>query len=86
MRAGGILTSGSRTITDIIGNYVDLDRLLALAKEIPSSRKSSPLDPRRNRTCASESRYDEAFNFYYADLFDVLPSLGAKCSAVQPHP
>ena len=28
--------------------------------------------------------YDEAFNFYYADLFDVLPSLGASVVQFSP--
>ena len=28
--------------------------------------------------------FDEAFNFYYADLFDVLPSLGAKVVQFSP--
>ena len=41
----------------MIGKYVDLNRLLALAEEIPSSRKSSAVDHgTRNPMCASGSR------------------------------
>ncbi len=73
-----------RTITDIIGNYVDLDRLLALAKDIPPSHKSSPLDPAPESDVRIGVAYDEAFNFYYADLFDVLSSLGASVVQFSP--
>ena len=44
-----------RTITDIIGKYVDLERLLALAEEIPSPRRDSLLDHGR-RGCVHRSR------------------------------
>ncbi|MFZ1898835.1 Ni-sirohydrochlorin a,c-diamide synthase [Methanoregula sp.] len=73
-----------RTITDIIGKYVDLDRLLALAEEIPSSRKDSLLDHAPEQDVCIGVAFDEAFNFYYADLFDVLPSLGAKAVQFSP--
>jgi cobyrinic acid a,c-diamide synthase len=73
-----------RTITDIIGNYVDLDRLLLLARDIPSSHKSSPLDPAPEPDVRIGVAYDEAFNFYYADLFDVLSSLGASVVQFSP--
>ncbi len=73
-----------RTITDMIGKYVDLDRLLALAQEIPPSRKSSQLDPAPASDVRIGVAYDEAFNFYYADLFDVLASLGAGVVQFSP--
>ena len=72
-----------RTITDIIGKYVDLDRLLSLAKEVPVPEKSTlfaPLDTDIRIAVA----YDEAFNFYYADLADVLASLGADVIQFSP--
>ncbi|PKL70767.1 MAG: Ni-sirohydrochlorin a,c-diamide synthase [Methanomicrobiales archaeon HGW-Methanomicrobiales-1] len=68
-----------RTITDKIGQYVDLDWLLSLMKET-----NVPLQPSSafERTTESDVTigiaFDEAFNFYYADLFDVLRSLGAE--------
>ncbi len=72
-----------RTITEIIGNYVDLDRLLALAKEIPSSCKDM-FSPAPEQDVRVGVAYDEAFNFYYADLFEVLPSLGASVVQFSP--
>ena len=68
-----------RTITDMIGQYVDLDRLLSLMKEGDVPVQPSPSF---DRTIEPDVKigiaYDEAFNFYYADLFDVLRSLGAE--------
>jgi cobyrinic acid a,c-diamide synthase len=67
-----------QTITDMIGQYVDLEHLLSLMKE-----RNVPLQasPSFDRTIEPEVKigvaFDEAFNFYYADLFDVLLSLGA---------
>ncbi len=68
-----------RTITEMIGQYVDLDRLLSLMKEtnvplLPSLSLEKTVEPDITIGVA----FDEAFNFYYADLFDVLLSLGAK--------
>ncbi|MGB8309391.1 MAG: Ni-sirohydrochlorin a,c-diamide synthase [Methanoregula sp.] len=73
-----------RTITDIIGKYVDLDRLLALAKEIPSIGKEKVPEPASGHNLRIGVAYDEAFNFYYADLLDVLPSLGATVVQFSP--
>jgi cobyrinic acid a,c-diamide synthase len=68
-----------RTITDMIGKYVDLDRLLSLMKDSSLPMHASPsfektIEPDVKIGVA----FDEAFNFYYADLFDVLRSLGAE--------
>jgi len=71
-----------RTITDVIGKYVDLDRLLSLAKDIPS-RGNIP-EPVTAHDLRIGVAYDEAFNFYYADLLDVLPSLGASVVQFSP--
>ena len=68
-----------RTITDMIEQYVDLERLLSLMKDsnVPSQSSLS-----FERTMKPDVKigvaFDEAFNFYYADLFDVLLSLGAE--------
>lgn len=65
------------TITEMIEQYVDLDQLLSLMKncDIPLHRS-----PSFERLVEPDIKigvaFDEAFNFYYADLFDVLPSLG----------
>ena len=68
-----------RTITDMIGKYVDLDLLLSLMKDSSIPMHASPsfektIEPDVKIGVA----FDEAFNFYYADLFDVLLSLGAE--------
>ena len=67
------------TITDMIGHYVDLDRLLSLMKDsnIPLQASTS-FDRTTEPDVKIGVAFDEAFNFYYADLFDVLPSLGAE--------
>ena len=73
-----------RTITGIIGNHVDLDRLLALAKETPPARGDKLFAPAPEQDVRIGVAYDEAFNFYYADLFDVLSSLGATVVQFSP--
>ena len=68
-----------RTITDMIGQYVDLDRLLSLMKDGDVPLQPSPSFDRTTEPDVKIGiAYDEAFNFYYADLFDVLRSLGAE--------
>ena len=72
-------------ITDTIGNYVDLDRLQSLMKDItPPSGKTTPFDKTLTRDVRIGVALDEAFNFYYADLFDILPALGADVVTFSP--
>jgi cobyrinic acid a,c-diamide synthase len=69
----------------MIGRYVDLDRLKSLMKEIPDSGdipalfEAAPL-----RDLKIGVALDEAFNFYYADLFDILATLGADTIPFSP--
>jgi len=71
-------------ITRIIGSYVDLDRLTSLMEDVPDRNGTDAAFA----TIASEIRIgvalDEAFNFYYADLFDLLPALGADVIPFSP--
>ncbi|MFA4824201.1 MAG: Ni-sirohydrochlorin a,c-diamide synthase [Methanoregula sp.] len=68
-----------QTITEMIGQYVDLDRLLSLMKDSTVSLQLSPSFERKMEPDVKIGvAFDEAFNFYYADLFDVLRSLGAE--------
>lgn len=73
------------TITDMIGRYVDRDRFVSLMNEAdmaggpPASFADTPA-----RDIRIGIALDEAFNFYYADLFDVLHSLGAEYVPFSP--
>ena len=72
-------------ITGIIGDHVDLDQLTALMKdtEVPVS-VPSVYDPAPVQDVRIGIAVDEAFNFYYADLFDILRSLGAEVIPFSP--
>jgi len=73
------------TITDIIGQYVDLDRLRSLMKEIPDSGNEPTLfDQIPPCDVKIGVALDEAFNFYYADMFDILTTLGAGTVPFSP--
>jgi len=73
------------TITEMIGEYVDLDRFVALMKEdTPLEKKSPVFDKSPNRDVKIGIALDEAFNFYYADLFDILHTLGAEYIPFSP--
>ncbi len=72
-------------ITTVIGKFVDLDAFCALMKDAPVKQPAKALFP----ACADQDitigvALDEAFNFYYADLFDLLPSLGARIVPFSP--
>jgi cobyrinic acid a,c-diamide synthase len=72
-------------ITEMIGQYVDLDRFCALMKESDMPCDESPaFDQVPERDVKIGIALDEAFNFYYADLFDILHSLGADFIPFSP--
>lgn len=74
-----------RTITELIGQYIDLDRLMSLAKELPEqSSRTTVFDAAPARDVRIGIALDEAFNFYYADIFDIFPSLGAELVPFSP--
>ncbi|MDD1689189.1 MAG: Ni-sirohydrochlorin a,c-diamide synthase [Methanoregula sp.] len=72
------------TITAMIGQYVDLDRLQALMKEVSFSDTPTLFDTVPAPDLKIGVALDEAFNFYYADLFDILASCGAKTVPFSP--
>jgi Ni-sirohydrochlorin a,c-diamide synthase len=73
------------TITTMIGQYVDLDRFTALMKEIPVNGGAGTLFDRIPQPDVKIGvAIDEAFNFYYADLFDILKTCGAETISFSP--
>ena len=72
------------TITKMIGQYVDLDRFRSLMKELPDSPAPTIFDRIPDPDVTIGVALDEAFNFYYADLFDILKTCGAKTVPFSP--
>ncbi len=72
-------------IKRIIGEHVDLDALLRISGEFEPPAEESPLHAMPDAPDLEIGvALDEAFNFYYADLFDVLASLGARAIPFSP--
>jgi cobyrinic acid a,c-diamide synthase len=73
------------TITKMIGQYVDLERFLNLMTEIVQPPHQKTLfDVTVDRDVTIGVALDEAFNFYYADLFDILHTAGAEYVPFSP--
>ena len=73
------------TITNLIGQYVDLERFVSLMKEGDIPCNTFPLfDPSPAQDVKIGIALDEAFNFYYADLFDLLHSFGVEIVPFSP--
>jgi cobyrinic acid a,c-diamide synthase len=73
------------TITNMIGQYVDLERFQSLMTEITQSPQRKTLfDNTVDRDIKIGVALDEAFNFYYADLFDILHAQGAEYIPFSP--
>jgi len=73
------------TITDMIGQYVDLKQFQKLMKEIVQHpQKKTLFDTMVDRDVKIGIALDEAFNFYYADLFDILHTSGAEYVPFSP--
>lgn len=72
-------------ITGLIGEHVDRDRFLALGKEFRPGTSDRGLFGSKTKCDLSVGvAYDEAFNFYYADLFDLLGAWGVRVRLFSP--
>jgi Ni-sirohydrochlorin a,c-diamide synthase len=72
-------------ITEMIGKYVDLDAFCSLMKDAaPDTARKSLFEIPQERDIRIGVALDEAFNFYYADLFDLLHSCGADYLPFSP--
>jgi cobyrinic acid a,c-diamide synthase len=73
------------TVTRLIGEYVSLEGLIRVMKEYPAP-VGRPLiaASEREPDVRLAIAHDEAFNFYYADLEDVLASYGAEVIRFSP--
>jgi cobyrinic acid a,c-diamide synthase len=72
-------------VTNMIGQYVDLERFQMLMTEIARSPQEKTIfDTTVNRDIKIGVALDEAFNFYYADLFDILHAEGAEYIPFSP--
>ena len=73
------------TITDMIGKYVNLERFQKLMREtVQYPQEKTLFDTRVEQDVKIGVALDEAFNFYYADLFDILPTAGAEYVPFSP--
>jgi cobyrinic acid a,c-diamide synthase len=73
------------TITEKIGKFVDLERFRSVMKDVSfSSGHTTLFDIPAERDVRIGIAIDEAFNFYYADLFDILHAVGADYIPFSP--
>ena len=74
-----------RSVVSMVEKHIDLDALLDLAVPISSPPDSDPFfQPADTQGPTIAVALDEAFNFYYADLFDVLKAEGAQVTTFSP--
>lgn len=87
-REGEMSTAFRETVARIqkvIDAHVAVEGLLACAGEYtPAMVGAGPFIPRENLDVRIGVAFDEAFNFYYADLFDILKGCGADYTFFSP--
>jgi cobyrinic acid a,c-diamide synthase len=72
-------------VKSMIGDHVDIGQLSSLARTIDPPDSQQPAFFRKEQLDLKIGvALDEAFNFYYADLFDILPAAGAEYATFSP--
>ncbi|KAF5065693.1 Cobyrinate a,c-diamide synthase [anaerobic digester metagenome] len=72
-------------VTRLIGEYVPPEGVLDVARELPQPGDAPLIPPRDgDADIMIGLAFDEAFNFYYADLEEVLASAGARVVRFSP--
>jgi cobyrinic acid a,c-diamide synthase len=73
------------SVTAMVGDHIDLDALLGLARPFVPPPGTDPFfEPADLPETTIAVALDEAFNFYYADLFDVLRADGVRVKTFSP--
>lgn len=73
------------SVKTMIGEHVDFGRLSSVAATLDPPETFQPAFSRDDVSGARIAvALDRAFNFYYADLFDILPATGADCVTFSP--
>ncbi|HZD42478.1 MAG TPA: cobyrinate a,c-diamide synthase, partial [Methanomicrobiales archaeon] len=74
-----------RTLTESVSEHLDLDLLLSMADDIePQKVQHSLFDQEKAPAVRIGVALDEAFNFYYADLFDLIRAFGGELVPFSP--
>ena len=72
-------------IRKVVEEHVDVERLLSCAREYqPRHEEKGVFSQQEPLGITLGIAFDEAFNFYYADLFDLIPALGATYRTFSP--
>lgn len=74
------------SIVEMICSHLDLDLLMSLSRELESPKKIPDLfTPQTSKKSGTIGiARDEAFNFYYADLFSLIESAGYEITFFSP--
>ncbi|UUX92086.1 Ni-sirohydrochlorin a,c-diamide synthase [Methanoplanus endosymbiosus] len=72
-------TEKLKAVTDIVEEHVDMDALLSLTNDVEIEKpEKTVFQEVRSPDMKIGIALDEAFNFYYNDLFDILKGLNAE--------
>lgn len=71
-------------LTEVIEKYINVDKLLQLAKKAPRFDRVTISLPKQKKSIQVAIAKDKAFNFYYEDNLDLLKTLGATITFFSP--